>query len=74
MQQMEQDKNYIPCSTKASDFKITLSHGAMEDEERVCFLEQQIEQAKDSYEASLKPVTEECISLEIQAVKKKKCS
>ena len=34
------------------------------------FLEQQIQQAKDSYESSLKTVIEECISLEIQAAKK----
>ena len=67
---MEQDKNYIPCSAKASDFKITLSHGTMEDEERVSSLEQQIRQAKDAYEASLKTVIEECILLEIQAAKK----
>ena len=41
-----------------------------EDEERVSFLEQQIQQAKDSYESSLKSVIEECIALEIQAAKK----
>ena len=56
MQQMEQDKQYVPCSAKATDLKITLSHGAKEDEERVSFLEQQIQQAKDSYESSLKTV------------------
>ena len=33
------------------------------------FLEQQIQQAKDSYESSLKTVIEECIALEIQAAK-----
>ena len=70
MQQMEQDKQYVPCSAKATDLKITLSHGAKENEERVSFLEQQIQQAKDSYESSLKTVTEECITLEIQAAKK----
>ena len=67
---MEQDKNYVPCSAKATDFKITLSNGAKEDEERVSFLELQIQQAKDSYESALKNVIEECITLEIQAVKK----
>ena len=71
---MEQDKNYVPHSTKATDLKITLSHGAKEDEERVSFLEQQIQQAKDSYESSLKNVIEEFITLDIQAAKKKKCS
>ena len=68
MQRMEEDKKYIPRSAKATDFKITLSAGAKEDEERVSFLEQQIQQAKDSYESSLKSVIEECIALEIQAV------
>ena len=67
---MEQDKHYVPCSTKATDFKITLSHDTKEDKERVSFLEQQIQQAKDSYESSLKTVIEECITLEIQAAKK----
>ena len=67
---MEEDAKYIPRSAKATDFKITLSAGAKEDEERVSFLEQQIQQAKDSYESSLKSVIEECIALEIQAAKK----
>ena len=67
---MEQDTSYVPRSTKATDFKITPSTGAKEDEERVSFLEQQIKQAKDSYESSLKTVIEECIALEIQAAKK----
>ena len=69
MQRMEQDTKYVPRSAKATDFKITLSAGAKEDEERVSFLEQQIQQAKDSYEFSLKTVIEECIALEIQAAK-----
>ena len=59
MQRMEQDISYVPCSAKATDFKITLSAGAKEDEERVSFLEQQIQQAKDSYESSLKTVTDD---------------
>ena len=70
MQRMEQDTSYVPRSTKATDFNITLSNGAKEDEERVSFLEQQIQQAKDSYESVLKNVIEECIALEIQAAKK----
>ena len=69
MQRMEQDTNYVPRSTKTTDFKITLLAGAKEDQERVSFLEQQIQQAKDSYESSLKTVIEECIALEIQAAK-----
>ena len=68
---MEQDKNYIPCSAKATDFKITLSNGAKDDKERVSFLELQIQQAKDYYESALKNMIEECITLEIQAMKKK---
>ena len=70
MQRMEQDTSYVPRSAKATDFNITLSNGAKEDEVRVSFLEQQIQQAKDSYESTLKNVIEECIALEIQAAKK----
>ena len=33
------------------------------------FLKQQVQQAKDSYESTLKNVIEECIALEIQAAK-----
>ena len=69
MQRMDQDTKYVPRSAKATDFKITLSAGAKEDEERVSFLEQQIQQAKDSNESSLKYFIEECIALEIQAAK-----
>ena len=61
---MTKAANYIPKSAKATDFKITLSKGASEDSERVSCLEQQIQQAKDTYESSLKNVMEECISLE----------
>ena len=53
VQQLEQDKNYIPRSAKATDFKITPSHRTKEDEERLSILKQQIQQAKDSYESSL---------------------
>ena len=67
---MEQEKDYIPRSTKATDFKITLSHGAKEDEERVSFLELQIQQAKAKYKSALKNVIKECITLEIQAAEK----
>ena len=70
IQRMEEDTKYIPRSAKATDFKITLPAGTKEDEERVSFLEQQIKQAKDSYESSLKSVIEECIALEIEAAKK----
>ena len=65
---MTKEPNYIPKSSKATDFKITLSKGALEDSERVSFLEQQIQQAKDTYESSLKNVIEECISLETTAL------
>ena len=54
MQRMEQDTSYIPRSAKATDFNITLLKGAKEDEERVSFLEVQVQQAKDSYESTLK--------------------
>ena len=62
------EPNYIPKSAKATDIKITLSKGASEDSERVSFLEQQIQQVKDTYESSLKNVIEECISLETTAL------
>ena len=65
---MTRDPNYIPKSAKASDFKITLSKGASEDGERVSFLEQQIQQSKETYESSLKNVIEECITLETNAL------
>ena len=67
-QRMTREPNYIPKSAKASDFKITLSKGASEDGERVSFLEQQIQEAKDTYESSLKNVIEECITLETSAL------
>ena len=65
---MAKEPNYIPKSAKATDFKITLSKGTSEDNERVSFLEQQIQQAKDTYESSLKNVIEECISLKTTAL------
>ena len=65
---MTREPNYIPKSAKASDFRITLSKDASEDGERVSFLEQQIQQAKDTYESSLKSVIEECIDLETAAL------
>ena len=65
---MTKEPNYIPKSAKATDFKITLSKGASEDSKRVSFLEQQIQQAKTTYESSLKNVIEECISLETTAL------
>ena len=71
-QRMTREPNYIPKSAKASDFKITLSKGASEDGERVSFLEQQIQQAKDTYKSSLKNVIEECITLETTALQSQK--
>ena len=65
---MAKEANYIPKSAKATDIKITLSKGASEDSKRVSFLEQQIQQAKDTYKSSLKNVIEECISLETTAL------
>ena len=65
---MTKEPNHIPKSAKTSHFKITLSKGASEDGKRVSFLEQQIQQAKDTYESSLKNVIEECITLETTAL------
>ena len=67
---MEQDTSNAPRSAMATDFKMTRSTGAKKDEERVSYLEQQIQQSKDSYESSLKTMIEECIALEIKAAKK----
>ena len=64
----DSEPNYIPKSAKASDFRITLSKSASEDGERVSFLEQQIQQAKDTYKSSLKNVIEKCIMLETSAL------
>ena len=65
---MTREPNYIPESAKALDFMITLSNGASEYSERVSFLEQQIQQAKDTYESSLKNLIEECIILEMNTL------
>ena len=67
-QRMTREPNYIPKSAKASDFKITLSKGASEDGERVSFLKQHIQQAKDTYKSSLMNIIEECITLETTAL------
>ena len=67
---MEQDTKYIPHSAKATEFNIPPSSGAKENDERVSFLKQQVQQAKEAYETTLKTVVEECISLEIAAAKK----
>ena len=64
---MEKDKKYVPYSAKVTEFEITLSHGAKENDERVSFLKQQVQEAKDAYKSSLKTILKECISLEIQA-------
>ena len=65
---MTKEPNYIPKSAKATDFKITLSKVTSEDSKRVSFLEQQIQQANDTYKTSLKNLIEECISLETSAL------
>ena len=65
---MTREPNYIPKSAKASEFKISLSKGASEDGQRVSFLEQPIQQAKDTYESSFKNIIDECIMLETTAL------
>ena len=65
---LTREPNYIPKSAKLPDFKLTLSKGASEDGKRVSFLKQQIQQAKETYESSLKNVIEECITLETNAL------
>ena len=65
---MTREPNYIPKSSEASDFKITLSNSASEDGERVSFLKQQNQQAKETYKSSLKNVIEEYITLKTTAL------
>ena len=67
---MDMDQTYIPKSAKASDFKITLSNAAMENTERIEFLQHMVDQAKKAYEKTLKDVVQECIVLETNALKK----
>ena len=72
---METDKNYIPKSAIALDFKITISNTVMENTERIKFLQHMVNQAKKTYEKSLKDVVQECIVvleivLKINALKK----
>ena len=47
-----------------------MSDGTKNNNKRVSFLEQQVQQAKTAYETSLETVIEECISLKLQAAKK----
>ena len=65
---MESDEKYIPKSARAPDFKITLSKAAMENTERIEFLQNMVDQAKTTYEGTLKGVVQECITLEIDAL------
>jgi hypothetical protein len=67
---LNSDSNYIPKSAKATEFKITVSNAAMEDAEKIEFLQNMVEQAKQQYEGSLKNVVQECIQLEIKALKR----
>ena len=67
---MASDENYIPKSARASDFKITLPKAAMENTERIEFLQNMVDQAKKTYEGTLKGVVQECITLEIDALVK----
>jgi hypothetical protein len=73
---MDSDSNYVPRSAKATDFKITVSNAAMEDAEKIEFLQAQVDQAKKQYEGTLKNVVEECIQLEIKALEnqEKECT
>lgn len=67
---MEDDPDYVPRSARASDFKLTVSKKAAEDTTRVEFLQGQVDQAKLTYEATLRNVVEECITLEKNALVK----
>ena len=68
---MADDKEYIPKSAKATDFKPTLSKAAEDDNAvRLEFLNAQVEQMKDTYQKSLRSVIEECIEFEATALEK----
>ena len=55
---MGTDDTYIPRSAKASDFTITLSKAATEDDtEKIDFLQSQVDQAKRLYPTTLDPTT-----------------
>ena len=58
----------FPNQLKHWILKLHYPRCASEDGERVSFLEQQIQQAKDTHESSLKNVIEECITLETTAL------
>ena len=66
---MEDDADYIPKSARTSNFEISTSKAAAEkNSERIEILQQQIDQAKDIYQKSLKSVIQECAAFEIDAL------
>ena len=68
---MKDDKEYIPKSAKATDFEPTLSKAAKDEHsDRLDFLNSQVEQAKDTYQKSLRGVIEECMELEVKTLEK----
>ena len=78
LKKMQDDNDYIPKSARASSFKITVSKATADaNQNRLQFLQQQVEQAKNIYESSLKAIVIECTECEIaqlkQHVKNKTC-
>lgn len=68
-QRMSDDANYVPRSVSATKFDLILPKIAQEENpERAEFLVAQVEQAKETYKATLKSVCEEACSLEITAL------
>ena len=66
---LEDEATYVPRSAKASSFTLSLSKAAEAlDAEKVTFRQGQIDQARSTYELTLKNVVQEAIALEIQAL------
>ena len=63
-----------PKSGKAPLFEITVLKLASEDTERLKFLRNQAEQSKETYQALLRDIIEECINLKIDKLEQCKTS
>lgn len=72
-EKLDKETSYIPKSARATAFKITLSKDAIDlsEDGKMDFLETQALQAKEQYEKALRSIVEECIDLEINALRRK---
>ena len=68
---MSKEEAYVPRSAKATEFKISVSRPTADAaKDRLEFLEAQVQQAKETYEKSLKAVVQECTQLEITTLER----